>query len=413
MQSLRNILLNLIIALSLAPASYANELVIATTFSPEATAHIIAQWHKQPQAVSIRTLNRTSSSLERLLDTPMGENIDLVLTSSPMLMQHLQDHQRLATLPTLAVHNQQRVPESIRSSTAAVAISGYGILANSARLKEKHLPTPVTWDGLKDARYQGMILMSSPSRSDTNHLMIETLLQQRGWQQGWETLLEISGNLATISSRSFGVSNKIKTGLGLAGPIIDNYATLLLKDPQLSFSYFPESGASPTFIAMTKGSSRQTGAARFINFLLSDSGQKALSDTDTGKYPVSPLPVEDPRAKQQQRLLQQTPLDYRQILQRQKLVQQLFDTAITFRLHQLQDAWKALHSAEARLKRPLPEIRALLTAVPVTPQQAVDMDYLQRFNQGPDNAMESELMIWQQFFQKQQHLAIQQLESLK
>ncbi|CNE64973.1 ABC transporter substrate-binding protein [Yersinia nurmii] len=413
MQSLRNILLNLIIALSLAPVSYANELVIATTFSPEATAHIIAQWHKQPQAVSIRTLNRTSSSLERLLATPMGENIDLVLTSSPMLMQHLQDHQRLATLPALAIHNQQRVPESIRNSTAAVAISGYGILANSARLKEKHLPTPVTWDGLKDARYQGMILMSSPSRSDTNHLMIETLLQQRGWEQGWETLLEISGNLATISSRSFGVSNKIKTGLGLAGPIIDNYATLLLKDPQLSFSYFPESGASPTFIAMTKGSLRQTDAARFINFLLSDSGQKALSDTDTGKYPVSPLPVDDPRAKQQQRLLQQTPLDYRQILQRQKLVQQLFDTAITFRLHQLQDAWKALHSAEARLKRPLPEIRALLTAVPVSAQQAVDMDYLQRFNQGPDNATESELMIWQQFFQKQQHLAIQQLESLK
>ncbi|MFT8139956.1 ABC transporter substrate-binding protein, partial [Salmonella enterica subsp. enterica serovar Enteritidis] len=73
----------------------------------------------------------------------------------------------------------------------------------------------------------------------------------------------------------------------------------------------------------------------------------------------------------------------------------------------------ALHSAEARLKRPLPEIRALLTAVPVSPQQAVDADYLQRFNQPADNTTESELMLWQQFFQKQQHLAIQQLESLK
>ncbi|ARZ02008.1 ABC transporter substrate-binding protein [Yersinia ruckeri] len=413
MMTLRNILLSVILYTGFPPLALSNELVIATTFSPEATAHIITEWHKQPQAVPIRTLNRTSSSLERLLSTPMGDNIDLVLTSSPMLMQHLQDHQRLAMLPPLTMHSQQRVPESLRSSTAAVAISGYGILANSARLKEKHLPTPVTWDGLKDARYQGMILMSSPSRSDTNHLMIETLLQQRGWQQGWETLLEISGNLATISSRSFGVSNKIKTGLGIAGPIIDNYATLLLKDPQLTFSYFPESGASPTFIAMTNNRSHQTDAARFINFLLSDNGQKAVSDTDTGKYPVTPLPVTDPRAKQQQRLLQQTPLDYRQILQRQRLVQQLFDTAITFRLHQLQDAWKALHSAEARLKRPLPEIRALLTAVPVSPQQAVDADYLQRFNQPADNTTESELMLWQQFFQKQQHLAIQQLESLK
>ena len=73
-----------------------NELVIATTFSPDATAYIISRWQTQPQSVIIRTLNRTSASLEQLLDGAGGENIDLVLTSSPMLLQHLQEHQRLA-----------------------------------------------------------------------------------------------------------------------------------------------------------------------------------------------------------------------------------------------------------------------------------------------------------------------------
>ncbi|MEA7614638.1 hypothetical protein ONO57_26685, partial [Salmonella enterica subsp. enterica serovar Anatum] len=43
---------------------------------------------------------------------------------------------------------------------------------------------------------------------------------------GWATLLAISGNLVTISSRSFGVADKIKSGLGVAGPVIDNYANL-------------------------------------------------------------------------------------------------------------------------------------------------------------------------------------------
>ncbi len=60
----------------------------------------------------------------------------------------------------------------------------------------------------------------------------------------------------------------------------------------------------------------------------------------------------------------QPPLNYRLILKRQKLVQRMFDTAISFRLAQLKDAWRALHSAETRLKRPLPAIRALLTHVP-------------------------------------------------
>ena len=40
----------------------------------------------------IRTLNRTSASLEQLLDTANVENVDLILTSSPMLLQHLQEH---------------------------------------------------------------------------------------------------------------------------------------------------------------------------------------------------------------------------------------------------------------------------------------------------------------------------------
>lgn len=63
--------------------------------------------------------------------------------------------------------------------------------------------------------------------------------------KGWETLLTSAGNLVTISSRSFGVADKIKSGLGVAGPVIDNYANLLLNDPHISFTYFPRSAVSP------------------------------------------------------------------------------------------------------------------------------------------------------------------------
>lgn len=61
--------------------------------SPSATARIIQRWQTEPGSVMIRTLNRTSGSLEQLLDTANAENVDLILTSSPMLLQHLQEHQ--------------------------------------------------------------------------------------------------------------------------------------------------------------------------------------------------------------------------------------------------------------------------------------------------------------------------------
>ena len=56
----------------------------------------IQRWQTEPESVMIRTLNRTSASLEQLLYTANVENVDLILTSSPMLLQHLQEHQKLA-----------------------------------------------------------------------------------------------------------------------------------------------------------------------------------------------------------------------------------------------------------------------------------------------------------------------------
>ena len=55
-----------------------NELVMATTFSPGAIAWIIQRWQTEPESVMIRTLNRTSASLEQLLDTANVENVDLI-----------------------------------------------------------------------------------------------------------------------------------------------------------------------------------------------------------------------------------------------------------------------------------------------------------------------------------------------
>ena len=392
-------------------AAQGNELVMATTFSPSATAWIIGRWQTEPGSVMIRTLNRTSASLEQLLDTANAENVDLVLTSSPMLLQHLQEHQKLAPFSGAPAASQRLVPESIRATSVAVAMSGFGLLINRSALTTRHLPAPADWDDLTDPRYQGALLMSSPSRSDTNHLMVESLLQQKGWLKGWQTLLASAGNLVTISSRSFGVADKIKSGLGVAGPVIDNYANLLLNDPHLAFIYFPQSAVSPTYVAVLKNSQHASEARRFIRYLLSPEGQRILADANTGKYPVTPLTAGNPRAAQQAVLMNQPPLNYRLILKRQRLVQRMFDTAISFRLAQLKDAWRALHSAEARLKRPLPEIRALLTGVPVDPASSEDEAWLAKFDN--KSFAEQQMMEWQLWFLNNQRQAINKLEELK
>lgn len=51
----------------------AKDLVIATSFSPEVTTYIIEQWNMKAEHNNIRLINRTVSSLEKLL---MNQNVN-------------------------------------------------------------------------------------------------------------------------------------------------------------------------------------------------------------------------------------------------------------------------------------------------------------------------------------------------
>ena len=65
-------------------------------------------------------------------------------------------------------------------------------------------------------------------------------------------------------------------------------------------------------------------------------------------------------------------MDENLLLKRQRMVQQLFDTAITFRLTESIDAPACPVYRRSPRKRLLPHIRALLTAMPVSHRRVRD-----------------------------------------
>ena len=101
------------------------------------------------------------------------------------------------------------------------AVSGYGIMWNHQVLKKLGLPRPWEWSDLKKPIYFRKIGISAPSRSGTTHLIVETILQYEGWDRGWATLLEIAGNLATVTARSYGVPDGVNSGRFPIGLVID------------------------------------------------------------------------------------------------------------------------------------------------------------------------------------------------
>lgn len=162
--------------------------MIGTTFALEGVQHLIKEWNKQPDSFPITTLNRTSASLNQLLSTEKAREVDLILSSSPMLFYNLQHKNKLAPLPPNIEHDTRFLPDLLQPTTVAFALSGYGMLFNIPLLQQTHLPFPQSWQDLTHPDLQGLVIISSPTRSDTNHIMVEALLQRYGWQQGWELI---------------------------------------------------------------------------------------------------------------------------------------------------------------------------------------------------------------------------------
>ncbi|OBW94999.1 pesticidal protein Cry1Aa [Gallibacterium salpingitidis] len=389
--------------------SKASELVIGTTFAPEAIKPLIDEWNKRPNTIPITTLNRTSASINQLLSTEKAKQVDLVLSSSPMLFYNLQEKNKLAPIPKYINNQTTFLPDILKTSTVAFAFSGYGMLLNKTVLQDIHTPLPESWKDLTNPALQGLIIISSPSRSDTNHIMLEALLQKYGWNEGWSIIERMMINVGTISSRSFGVVDKIQAHLGAIGITIDNYAHIVTQknNPELIFQYFPQFPTSPTFIAVVAESSKKEQAFKFISFLLDTNTQLILAEKQLSKYPIISLPITHPKAALQQQLFKQPQLNYDLLIKRQQLVKLLFEQHIVHRLSLLQEYWHLLQQKEASLNRTLPELRNILTSLPVSAEQSENAQYLSEFDRS------QELLNWQHFFIAQQLSFIKALENLE
>ena len=64
--------------------------------------------------------------------------------------------------------------------------------------------------------------MVRPGKTGSSHLMVEQLLQTRGWNEGWAFILSLAGNLSRdLTARSFGVTDGVAQGRFEIGLTID------------------------------------------------------------------------------------------------------------------------------------------------------------------------------------------------
>jgi phosphoglycerate transport regulatory protein PgtC len=208
---------------------------------------------------------------------------------------------------------------------------------NNDYLTKHNLEQPKDFKSLIEPQYYRHLIMSSPARSSTTHLMVENVLQQHGWKNGWKMLMRMGGNLASISARSFGVSDAISRGLVGIGPVIDSFAfENKQRFPFIDFTYQINSPLMPSYIAAVKNQHQANHTSHFIDFLLSDDMQKKLPESSLYKYPLN--------SEITQTFISQS-LDFKLMQHRDVVVKHLFEQAIAHQLTLLNQAWQLINEA--------------------------------------------------------------------
>jgi iron(III) transport system substrate-binding protein len=242
-------------------------------------------------------------------------------------------------------------------SWTGYAVSGFGLAVHLDYLKKYNLPEPKTWADLLNPVYSEHIIMCTPARSGSTHMMVEIVLQGMGADAGWAYLRKMAANVGLFTSRSADVINDINKGEHGIGLVVDYYGfqSAIAGLPVKLVYPSDYSLANPDSIAILAGAPHPEAAKLFLDYLMSEEGQKLVMGIEQRgvKCPSPRLPVRTDLAipSYLPDITKMKMITYNEPLanDRQRDVNSIYENTIEKKHAELKDAWKAIQSAKANL----------------------------------------------------------------
>ncbi len=148
-----------------------------------------------------------------------------------------------------------------------------GFMVNTDELARLNLEAPADWQDLLKPEYQGLIWLSNYNTAGTAKLVINTMIQKYGHDEGIQYLVDLDKNIEVYTKSGSGPSKNVGTGECVIGigflhdgitQIVDNgYTNVELVIPSSGTSF--EVGATAIF----KGASHANAAKLWIEYALS------------------------------------------------------------------------------------------------------------------------------------------------
>lgn len=339
----------------------AGTVTVLTSFPKELTTAYQKAFEAKNPGIKIEILNKnTTAAIAYVRELPEGQRPDIMWASAPDAFEVLARNKLLQAAPDT---KNPVAPAKIGSYPLndpqglyyGQALAGYGIMWNTRYLQANKLPAPKEWADLTRPEYFGHVAISSPSRSGTTQLTVETILQGEGWDKGWSQLLTMMGNAAAVTDRSFAVPDGVNNGQYGIGIVIDFFGLAgKYSGFPVDFAYPAMTAVVPANIALIAGGKNTEEARKFMAFSMSTEGQQLLFDPKISRLPILPYSSlkAPPGYPVPQEVAQRAKVQFDADLSenRYQVVTSLFDQMVTFRLKELQAATRAIHDADKALK---------------------------------------------------------------
>ncbi len=164
----------------------------------------------------------------------------------------------------------------------------YGIVYNPKRLQRLGVAPLKDWDDLLNPKLKGEVAQCAPTRSSSSNATYEVILSLQGEEPGWSWLRRLAANTGHFTARSRDVPTVVAKGEFAAGFAVPSYMAFEEKLAGFDIKYVAPKNAfvTPEPMAILAGARNPKAARAFIEFLLTERGQKVFMER--GLFSVNP-----------------------------------------------------------------------------------------------------------------------------
>jgi len=168
------------------------------------------------------------------------------------------------------------------------ALEPYGLVYHPRRLQRLGVPELKEWDDLLHPKLKGEVAQCAPTRSSSSNATYEVMLSLFGEDKGWEWLRKLAANTGHFTARSRDVPTVVAKGEFAAGFAVPSYMAFEEKLAGFDLKFVAPRNAfvTPEPMAILAGARNPKAARAFIEFLLTERGQRVFMER--GLFPLTP-----------------------------------------------------------------------------------------------------------------------------